>query len=248
MKKLKLFFVISALSICSLQAGDLRFQETFLKANKEYKKGDFKEALSLYKRIPSKSGRVYYNMGNAAYKQENYGYALLYWRRAERLWGIRDKSELFDNISLLKKNLFGKPPRNSLFEFLKIVHERTISFIRSVPLIWLQIFFLIIWFFLFFYIRQLYRNRYRFAIVILFLVSTFSGVALIIKYMYDAQIHGVIVTGEASLVSGPDSTFPVLGKAVEAQEVTIKKEAGDYFKIKVGGRIGWVERVALRKI
>ena len=248
MKKLVLFFVFGLISLLGLNAIDLRFQETFLKANKEYKQGSFKEALSLYKRIPSKGARVYYNMGNAAYKQERYGHALLFWRRAERLWGIRDKSELFHNISLLKRNLFGKQPRHPFFEFLKTMRDHAVSFIRSAPLIGLQIFFLIVWFFLFFYIKQLYRKRYRFAIVVLFSVIALSGVVLITKYMYDARTYGVIVAKEASLISGPDSTFPLLGKVLEAQEVIIKKETGNYFKIKIGGFIGWVERKAIKKI
>jgi len=219
-----------------------------LQANKEYKNGNFEKAFELYKRIPSKGFRIYYNMGNAAFKQEKYGLALLYWRRAERLWGMKDKAELFYNISLLKQKLFGKQQRTPFWETFKTVRDYSASFIRSVHLIVFQVLFLITWFFIFFSIKYFYRKRYRVLIVLLFTLTALSGTVLITKYMYLAHMRGVVVSKKADLLSGPDESFPVIGKVLEAQEVAIKKEMPLYFKIKIGNIIGWVQRGVVKKV
>src|SRR3972149_12130830 len=112
--------MLFSLALFQVHALDLRYQETFLQANKAYKEGKFQDALVLYKKIPVKESGLYYNMGNAFYKLGQYGKALLYWRRAERLWGIGDKSELVYNIALLKKQVFGKEVRHPFFEYLNI--------------------------------------------------------------------------------------------------------------------------------
>lgn len=105
--KTKLQTIIIALAWCLFPQQTARAddcQSLFLQANEQYKKGNVEQARTLYQKIVNKSPQVYYNIGNCEYRLNHPGYAMLYWRRAERDWGIWDRDDLVKNIELLKKS------------------------------------------------------------------------------------------------------------------------------------------------
>ena len=62
--------------------------ELFSKANKHYENSEYEEAISLYEEVTSRDIAdkvLYYNLGNAYYRTENLGKALLYYERALKL-------------------------------------------------------------------------------------------------------------------------------------------------------------------
>lgn len=214
-------------------------QEVFEKANQAYKAHNYTRARELYEAIPNKSAQVYYNLGNCAYKQEEYGYALLYWRRAEKSWGMLGRSELLENIFLLKKKL-GIHQKHSIF--------RTFSLIRSIPLFVFQFLFLALWLFLFIYLRFLSKKQKKGIIMALFALIALFGILLVVRYSVDARRYGIVVETEAPLRSGPGQTFKKLATLPEADEVIIKKESDHFYKVKTEGRIGWVSTQDVKKI
>src|SRR5881409_2673820 len=59
----------------------------FAEANRLYQNGDFSGAEILYKRLIEAhidSGVLYYNLGNACFKQKRLGEAIYYWEKAQR--------------------------------------------------------------------------------------------------------------------------------------------------------------------
>lgn len=226
------------------------YQEIFLQANEVYKKGEFSKAYDLYKSIPNPGSEINYNLGNCAYKLGQPGYALLYWRRAERLWNIFDRNELLDNISLLKSQFSGTDRRekNKVFELLRWIKNYTISVVSAIPLVVIQVLFLAIWFFLFLYVRFLFKRKRRFLIIVLFILISLLGTLLVVKYSLYYRQKGVIVTKTAILLSGPGNTFQKLGNLSEASEILIQKESGDFYKIKYNGQSGWVNHKEIEKI
>lgn len=67
---------------------DERIEEPFFKANQAFKEGHFEEAIDGYYRIIAtghESGHVYYNLGNAYYRANELGRAILNFERARRL-------------------------------------------------------------------------------------------------------------------------------------------------------------------
>lgn len=226
------------------------YQETFLQANEAYKKGEFSKAYDLYKSIPNPGPEINYNLGNCAYKLGQFGYALLYWRRAERLWNIFDRSELLDNIFLLKNQVSGsdQKEKNKVFESLRWIKNYTISVVSAIPLVAIQILFLAIWLFLFLYVRFLFKRKRRFLIIILFVLISLLGILLVVKYSLYYRQNGVVITKKATLLSGPGSTFQELGSLAEAAEVLVQKELGDFYKIKFNGQSGWISQKEIEKI
>src|SRR5579862_4199744 len=150
MKRLKIILIVVLQIVRFCYA--THQEDLFVQANELYKQGKFAQAQELYEKIPEKSSRVYYNLGNCFYKQNKYGYALANWRKAEHDWGFFNRSELLRNIMLVKK-LSGAHPEGSkdmsaLSELnpaqkfmltIKVFSASIVSFIRATPLLFLQI-------------------------------------------------------------------------------------------------------------
>ena len=161
--KIKYIFLSSVFLIFTLSYAYVEntHQDLFLKANLLYKSGKFEKSKDLYEKIPNKGSRVYYNLGNCFYRLDKYGYALLNWRRAEKQWGIYNKSELLENIYLLKSKLFGQKEQTTKIKFFLNIKNQIVSFIKSAPLLLIQIIFFVLWLFLFLYLRYLYKKRQK---------------------------------------------------------------------------------------
>ena len=230
------------------------YADYFHRANELYKKDKFEEALTLYKKIPNPGAVVSYDMGNCAYKQSNYGYALAYWRRAERNLGLIGGSELLNNIKLLKNKLHESSAnakekyKNEAFlqkiQNLRIYFE---FFIHSTPLLFLQLVFLLLWVLAFLFIRNLFRTKRKSLILLLFTTIAIFGLILVIKYNFEIKEHGVVVSKNANLYSGPGQNYQVLCFIPEASEVAIEKAVDGFFKIKINGQNGWIDQSSVEK-
>jgi tetratricopeptide (TPR) repeat protein len=77
----------------------------FAQGNSEYQKGDYASAEQHYRRIlrsGAESGPLYYNLGNACFKQKRLGEAIYYWEKAQqKLPTDREIRENLDLASLL---------------------------------------------------------------------------------------------------------------------------------------------------
>jgi tetratricopeptide (TPR) repeat protein len=238
-------FVGCSQKVCLAYEGDqaVKNQKLFETANRLYKKGNFRAAIKIYKKIPNKSAYVNYNIGNCEYKLEKYGNALLYWRRAEKKWGIFNREELLNNIFLLKKKM------GTVRRFrTRLANNIVISSLRFMPIITIQTLFLILWLFLFIYIRFLYKKKKKWVILLLFALIALFGILLAIRYSIDSRRYGVVVTKYAELKSGPGKTFQTLMNLPQTEEVIIKKESDGFLKIKVLRNIGWASKESVGEI
>jgi len=246
-KNFKVGLLLSVICTCLIAQVDV--QETFVKANRLYKEGGFETAYDMYKKIPDPSYQVLYNMGNCAYKLEKFGYALLHWRRAEKEAECFNRSELLDNILLLKRNLRKvKKEKGKFFEYFIRAKIYAISLVRAAPLFALQASFLLLWFFLFVYLRYLYKRKRKILISFLFILIALLGTVLVIRYRLEFKNYGIVVSKKAALLSGPGNNFQELGALSEASEVLIQKESDGFLKVKFYGQIGWASKKDVEKI
>lgn len=222
-------------------------QEIFVQANSLYKAGKFEQAIDLYKSIPDKSAYAYYNLGNSAYQLEKYGFAMLYWRKAEKLWGFFNRDELIDNITLLQEKIrilnsgIEKKRSPITLSFIKIKNV-IMSWLRSFPLILLQFFFLLLWLFLFIYLRFLFKKRQKLVIATLFGFIAFFGIILAARHNIESRTYGVITNRSTPMRSGPGESFQTLINLNQAQEVVIQKESGNFYKVKIFWQTGWIDK------
>jgi len=249
-------FIIQMASL-SLHA-EQSYTAIFEQANSLYKQEKYQDALSNYKRIPERGAIVNYNMGNCAYKLKNYGLALLFWRRAESDWGFFGGSELLNNIkhlkSLLQQRMYElqtkptDPQKTELFlqkiKSLKIIAD---FYIRSIPLAFFQVVFLLLWAIAFIFIGNMLRRKRKMLVMLLFTLIAIFGLILVSKYAFEIKQHGVVVSTEAKLLSGPGQNYQILSFVPEATEINIEKESDGFYKVKINGQIGWMSQSSIEK-
>jgi len=228
----------------------------FEQANNLYRECKYEQAMELYSKIQDKNAVVNYNLGNCEYKLNKLGLAHLYWRRAEKNWGIFNRTELLNNLSLLKEKLNeqenvadGKDAKSeNVLKSLRNIKLQITSFIRATPLFSLQIVFLSLWLFLVISMRNLFRRRKKLLIGTLFTFIAIFGLMLISKYNFEYRRSGIVITSDAKLLSGPGENYQVLGFVTQAKEVTIQKKSSDFYKIKINGQIGWISQASVEEI
>lgn len=236
------------------QSSEIDYNTIFEKANTLYKNGNYEGAMELYKKIPNKSAAVNYNLGNCAYKLNKLGFAHLYWRRAEKNWGFLGRTELLNNMKLLKEQLKtrknGEKNKNKDKILIKAKDFKLhfSSFIRATPLYVFQFAFLFFWLFLFIFIRNLLKRKKKLLIGTLFTFIAISGLMLVSKYNFEYKQFGIITVNNAKLLSGPGDNFQVLSFIQEAKEVNIQKTSPGFYKIKIDRLIGWIKQEAVEKI
>lgn len=247
LKKIKIlliliFFVTNAIAMQNRQ-------EIFLQANNFYKNGNFEHAYELYKKIQNPGAKLNYNLGNCAYKLKDYGKAMLYWKRAEKDWGFLGRSELLENIDLLKQKIVGKKLVESEYlGFFKTSKRYFISLLRSAPLFGLQLLFLFFWIICFLYIRFLFKKNHKFLIFILFLIMIFSGGFLVFRYSLDFKNYAIVTSKESQILSGPGNSFQKLGILPQTSQVKIQKSSSGFYRVKFQRLIGWVSQKDVEKI
>ncbi len=96
------------LSVCLLPSGYLFAQadELWKEANEAYTAGDYPRAIALYDSIERQgytSAPLFYNRGNAYFKTEQIGRAILYYSRAQRL--DPGDADIRYNLSIECRNL-----------------------------------------------------------------------------------------------------------------------------------------------
>lgn len=254
-KKILSCAIVLALAIVPAFAKN--YEEIFLQANELYKKGDFNSACEMYKQIRNPSPQIYYNMGNCAYKLGRFGYALLYWRRAERNWGLFDREDLTHNLGLLERQIFEQRHKSEdadqakLNELKFAVHQVRsfcITIVYGIPLLALQLFFLFLWILLLFYKKYLYKKQKQIIIITLFILLVVSGAIIALKYSLSLCEKAVVVDKQAVVFSGPNKTYQEIGTLPQAAEIIVKKDTGAFCKIRRKGLVGWVESKTIEKI
>jgi len=247
-------YVLGILCACNAATENRSDEALFAQANEAYKKGEFALAYDNYQKITNKGSAVHYNMGNCAYKLSKYGYALLHWRRAERDWGFFGREELNKNIELVKRQISPQQtPQevnglSAVIDFFKTSKNAFFAASRATTLFHLQIIVLLMWICLFCYLHYLYKRKQKIVIFTLFLLQAVFTFMLAIKYNSQFREFAIITSPQATLLSGPGSTFTQLQRLPEAQEAVIIGSSGDYYKIRVNGRIGWLTKTSIEKI
>ncbi len=227
-------------------------EESFLLATQAYKSGDFSKAYEEFAKIPEKNAAIHYNLGNCAYQQGKYGYALLHWRRAERDWGFFGREELSANMKLVRKKISvsegeqkDQGPLVTILSSGKALKNACVSTIRATPIIWLQILVLLLWMVLFGALRYLFRHKHKIIITFLFISQVLAAGMLALKYNYTLKMSGVIVEKTVPFMSGPGKTYTQIMLLPEAKECVILKESDGYYKVKTNGSVGWIQKSAV---
>ncbi len=246
MKKIILISIILFISGSVFASADVDL--SFKQANDSFKKGDYNVAINSYRDIIERGVRnasVYYNLGNAYYKANEIGKAVLSYKRALRL-SPRDK-DIKNNLKYVL--VFIKEEEvNTPFE--KLVD----GLFNMVTLNKLTLFvhFTYILLFIMLAVYLFIKNRPLFWINIsLGIIFTVSGIWLCGRiYSQEILKKAIVINAQGEVHNGPGDEYSVAFTVPEGKEVIVIQEKNLWYEVGVRdqGIKGWIKKEEIEKI
>ncbi len=252
-KKILTFFILffMFLSNSLTFAGEVTREEAidiFFKANEEYNAAQkemaakkekealekFTHAAQLYEQLFEFnfiSGQIYYNLGNAYYRQGMSGKAILYYRKAEKL--LPRNANIKANINLLKSDFEDKEAMRRVPEILKIVcfwyFFLNLNEIMALTIYMYLAFMASILSVIFLRFQWLKNISIILASCLLVLVISLGMKA----YNQHSIERGVVIANECEIRYGPGEEYEPKFEIHEGAEVKIEEERNKWYKVYV---------------
>lgn len=225
----------------------------FFKGNSLYEKRDYEKAVEEYVKILDagiESGCLYYNIGNAFFKIGKIGYAILSYKKAQKL--IPSDSDLKSNLSfaqsLTEDSSLQPQLGNRLAQFIKIPFRE--FNLNTVAIMLVTFYLMLIAMIIAGLINSVFRRRATFFFYILLILFLITLAAFSVRY-YDeeAMRHGIVVAKEAECKYEPIDKSTTYFTLKEGQEAVILKTRNGWRRIKrIDGKLGWVKSDAVEEI
>jgi tetratricopeptide (TPR) repeat protein len=218
----------------------------FQKGNQSYEEGKFDQAIEEYEEILNlgiKDFKVFYNLGNAHFRQKQLGKAILNYRRALDLRPRDEDAQA--NLSYIKLYTLDKieeqkinPLSNMLHSFLELWSIDEFAVLTS-------LFYSLS---MGFGILMLFRGpkRYlRLGFVTLLILMVIFGSSLLARIYYESVDHGVVIAPEVQIRSGPGEDYILQVTGHEGLEFRLDGEAEGWYRISLPNGIrGWIPKDA----
>jgi tetratricopeptide (TPR) repeat protein len=238
------------LSICVLFfvfTAAMASNETLLKAEKAYDEKQYKTAITLYEQLLKEgytSYQLYFNLGNAYYKNGNLGLAIHAYEIARKL--EPDDEDIKINLSLANSKTVDKIDTKENF-FITAVKSNILSTLSTSAWTWLNIISLLIaacTFFLFYTFSSATLKRVFFGIFVLFaftfLVSYFLGGSAV-KAKSENKF-AIVLSKEVKIMNEPNVSGTTKFRLHEGTKVRVVENNGDWMLIKLeNGNEGWLK-------
>jgi len=218
----------------------------FLNANALYQQGQYEPALEVYNAAilsGFESADLYYNMGNAAYRSNSIGHAILYYEKALKLEPAHeDAIHNLDFVSRYRLDAFEEVP--SLFIgawirwFVHLCPEQTWSILAL-------IFFIIILagLLVFLFARHIGWKKAGFIsgiVTLAFFLVTFSSARSRHRDIVNPDA-GIILAPSVVVRSSPSTSGTELFILHEGTKIEVNEEVSGWQNVKViDGREGWI--------
>lgn len=226
-------------------------QTSFDEANSAYADGRYAEAAELYQSIIDEQpcAQVYYNLGNAQFKQGELAQAILAYERALRL-DPNNKDAQY-NLAFAQSRITDNIPEQDFFisswlrKMRNGLSEQTWT-VGSIVLFFLALTGLL----LFLLGRELWLRKTAFHVAwITLLFSVIAGANAASLHQRDTLRNEAIITqGIVNAKSAPDRSGTDLFTLHEGTKVTIRETIGEWANIRVGNNEGWIKLQNLERI
>ncbi len=242
--------------ICSLIFVSQLFADNLLKIKGDslYTAGNFEEASAVYESIEAQgleSADLYYNMGNAYYKQGRLPMAILYYERALKMKPY-DKDIQY-NLELSQQYVVDKIDAIDEFFIKRWLKEFRHKFTSDG---WAQfsivMFIVFIAFLLVFnFSRSRTLKRVGFYLGIVFLFGAFVGFwgASSSKYERTKEVEAIVFSPSVTIKGSPDNSGTELFILHEGTKVRVIDSIGEWKRIEMlDGNVGWLKEASIREI
>ena len=224
------------------------------RGNQSYIDGDYAAAVTAYQAIENRgysSARLYYNMGNAYYKQGQIGRAILYYNRALVISPSMDdarhnleiaEAQTKDNIAVVPEFFLNRYMRT-----LRSAISCSAWSVMSVAFFGVMLLFLLI--FLLGSRIKVRKVGFYGAVVslLLFVVVTIFGVSA--RNSIIDRPAAIVMSSAISVKSSPDRAATDLFVLHEGTKVEVSSEVDGWSEITIAdGKKGWTESAHLERI
>ena len=226
--------------------------DDFNKANELYKQKEYDKAITLYRTILDQgieSAPIYFDLGNAYFKNGDLGRAILYYMKAKRLDpgndDITNNLEFARQFTSIQMEGVQLNPINSFIESI-------IGPYRLDTLAWIAsaFFILLIGFLAVRYGLGIAGPSIKAGIVISLILLITASFVTTFKYRHDYLTRrAVLITDEAPVRSGPSDEMDVEIEGAPGLVVEILSQSGDYYNVLFENkRRGWIEKDLVAEI
>jgi tetratricopeptide (TPR) repeat protein len=219
--------------LCSLLLAE------FQAANQLYDAGQFADAAAAYERIEPKTAHVYFNLGNALFRQEKFGLAVLNYERARQL-APRDP-DILANLKFARDRLGIEESRSFL---TAAVESRTIGE-------WSRYELVAMWLTVLAVAGAIWLRRARSAMILIAVVAglTTATTAGVLVVRERAAPSAIVVAGKADARFAPAADATVHFSLPEGAKVAVLEDRGGWsFVERADGQQGWVQTGAIQRI
>ena len=241
-------FLLFLLAVIGMTAESQQSEEIFFRANQAYKEGHFQQAVngySLLLKAGHESGELLYNLGNAYFRLDQLGRAILNYERAHLL--IPRDADLNFNLGLARDEM-----QDAVSEHQDLI-STTFFWLESLNLyevLWgFAILNVVFWTIL--VTRLFFRSEWLFytflAVLVLWLIA---GASFGVKwYQVETDNRAVILPREVNVLAGPDTGDTVLFKLHAGTIVHHERPEGEWSLIRLPDKKrGWVKTESIGKI
>ena len=239
------FFILLVFPISKAKAQPNGWEDIFFEANQAYRDGRFLEAVEGYDQLirsGHENGHVYFNLGNAHFRLNQLGRAILNYEKARLL--IPRDADLNFNLRYARDKTKDAISESQGFILMAFFWLKSLDLKE---LLWgFLILNVLFWTILF--IRLFLRSEWTYYLfVILLIFWIISGASFGLKwYQIATERRVVILEQEVNIMAGPDSKDTVLFRLHEGTIVHQERSEDGWYLIALpDGKRGWVKEEAL---
>jgi len=227
-------------------ASDSALIKAYLFAGELYNGGKFEKALLLYQRILDaghEAADLYYNMGNAAFRSNRVGHAVLYYEKALKLEpSHQDAAHNLEYMSRYTVDSFEEVPELFLRTWIKTAVRAFPERVWSILALSLFILVLVSLFIYLFTTRMVLKKTGFFAGIIGLILFIFAISSAVSRHRSAVDPdQGIILTPSVVVRSTPSESGTELFVLHEGTRVRVKEEVSGWHNIRiVDGREGWI--------
>ena len=245
-------FLLVIVTAFSLSAQNV--EELFSSANTFYQQKQYDKAAVLYEELVNEGYQevaLFYNLGNAYYRMDRLGYAILYYEKALKL--SPGDEDIIHNLKIANSatadKLSGFPPFFvfAVWEDLLGVFSLT-GWIYTVYFLFILLLVLAAGYLLF---RNPVYQKYSFITgIITGVLFIFSMSIMTVKFNDDVNIiKGVVVEHQTNVKVSPDESSNDAFIVHEGLKVRLEDKVGDWVRVKLeDGKTGWMQINELKTI
>lgn len=232
--------------LCSLLIAVPALADDFKSSNALYDAGKFAEAAAAYAQLSPKTVHVYFNLGNAWFRQDKPGLALLNYERARQL-APRDP-DILANLKFAQQRLgvdeINTPPKPAVRFFLNAVRSRTL-----IEWAWYEVGAL--WLTLLAVAGCIWRPHWRtgFVVMVIVAVCVWSMVTMALICQATAAPEAIVLATKTEARFAPLADGTVHFEVTEGTKVAIYEDRGSWWLVeRADGRQGWVLSDAMDRV